>query len=50
MKELIGTAVMIVGLFAGGTYALKKVHFMVQKAALTKVSEGIRPLPRFKKD
>lgn len=47
MKELIGAAVLIVGLY-GGTKALKEIHGIVRKAALEKAAQGLPPLPRFK--
>lgn len=46
MKELIGIAVLLVGLY-GGTKALKEIHGAVQKAALEKAAQGLPPLPRF---
>ena len=49
MKELIGTAVFIVGLVGSGNFILRKVHDTVRGAALRKVAQGLPPLPRFQK-
>lgn len=44
MKELIGTAFLIAGLFGAGTIAAKKIHSVVRKEALNKVSQGMPSL------
>ena len=49
MKELIGAAILIVGLY-GGTKALKEIHDTVRKAALEKASKGLPPLTAFTKN
>ena len=46
MKELIGIAVLLVGLF-GGTIVLKKIHDQVRVAALTKAAQGLPSLSKF---
>jgi len=46
MKELIGVAVLLVGLY-GGTKALKEIHNTIRKAALEKAAQGLPSLPRF---
>ena len=46
MKELIGAAILIAGLY-GGTKIIKEIHSNIQKAALEKASRGLPPLPRF---
>lgn len=46
MKEIIGAVILIVGLY-GGTKAIKELHDVAKKAALEKVIQGLRPLPRF---
>ncbi len=48
MKELIGVAVLLAGLY-GGTKALKEIHSTIQKAALEKASQGLPSLTRFTK-
>ncbi len=45
MKELIGTALMILGLYAG-TQSLKAIHMIVRQAALERAASGIPALPR----
>lgn len=49
MKELIGTALMILGLYAG-TQSLKTIHTVIQRAALERVARGMPPLPRLGPD
>lgn len=46
MKELIGTSILLVGIY-GGTKALEQVYVAVRKAALEKSAKGLPPLPRF---
>lgn len=46
MKEIIGTAILLVGLY-GGTLAIKEIHNSVKKAALEKAAKGLPSLPRF---
>lgn len=46
MKELIGAAVLIVGIY-GGTKAISQIHNSVRKAALEKAAKGLPKLPRF---
>jgi len=46
MKELIGSVIFIVSLLGTGSYALRKVHDQVRKAALTKTSKGMPSLGR----
>ncbi len=48
MKELIGTAVLLVGLY-GGTKMMGVIHDSVRKAALEKAAQGLPELPRFRK-
>ncbi len=43
MKELIGVAVLIVGLFEGTTM-LREIHDTVRKAALEKAAQGMPSL------
>ena len=43
MKELIGIAALLVGLF-GGTVVLKNIHDSVRKAALEKAAQGLPSL------
>ncbi len=50
MKELIGSAVLLVGMLGAGSFALKKLHHAVQVTVLTKISQGQKPLPKFTKD
>jgi hypothetical protein len=45
MKDLIGIAILIVTLF-GGTKMLRVIYTEVQRAALTKTSQGLPPLPQ----
>lgn len=47
MKELIGAAVLIVGIY-GGTKAIEVIHDSIRKSALEKAAQGLPPLPRFK--
>ncbi len=49
MKEIIGAAILIVGLY-GGTKALKEIHNTVRKAALEKAAKGLPPLTAFTKN
>lgn len=49
MKELIGAAILIVGLY-GGTKALKEIHDTVRKAASEKAAKGLPPLTAFTKN
>lgn len=46
MKELIGIAVLLVGLY-GGTKALVEIHSFIRKAALEKAAQELPRLPRF---
>lgn len=46
MKELIGAAILIFGLY-GGTKALEEIHGAIRRAALEKAAQGLPPLPRF---
>jgi hypothetical protein len=46
MKDLIGAAILIVGLY-GGTKAIEVIHDSIKKAALEKAAQGLPPLPRF---
>lgn len=46
MKELIGTAILLVSLY-GGSKVLEEIHSVVRKAALEKAAQGLPKLPRF---
>ncbi len=46
MKELIGAAILIVGLY-GGTTAMREINYNIKKSALEKAAQGLPPLPRF---
>ena len=48
MKELVGIAVLLVGLY-GGSKALEEIHSVIRKAALEKAAQGLPKLPRFGK-
>ena len=46
MKELIGTALLIAGLFGAGNMAAKEVHDAIRKEALTKTARGLPSLTK----
>jgi hypothetical protein len=46
MKELIGIAILIVGL-VGGTSLFREIHNNVRKEALLKAGRGLPPLSPF---
>ncbi|MFZ4403013.1 MAG: hypothetical protein ACOYOK_02825 [Pseudobdellovibrionaceae bacterium] len=48
MKELIGAAILIVGIY-GGTRFIKEIHSHIQKAALERAAQGLPPFPKFSK-
>ncbi len=45
MKELI-SAVLFVGLLWGGTQAIKEIHDVIRKEALTKAAQGLPSLEK----
>lgn len=50
MKELIGAALIITSIVCGSAYAAREIHFRIRLAAIEKISEGIRELPKFSRD
>jgi hypothetical protein len=44
MKELIGSALLIAGLFGAGSFAAKEIHNSIRKAALSKANQGMPSL------
>ena len=46
MKELIGTAVLIISLLGSSSVAIRKAHDEIRRAALTHVSQGLPSLTK----
>lgn len=46
MKDVIGSALFIISLIGGGSYALREVHDQVRKATLEHCSKGLPSLTK----
>jgi hypothetical protein len=46
MKDVIASALFIISLIGGGSYALRQVHDQVRKAVLEKAAKGLPSLTK----